>query len=71
MIEHFQLTINRMEKNLNELKEAQREALKEGRQGQAESFDSGRVKLRHCGSVQSGKDDGDGEGVWPEKEAGR
>jgi site-specific DNA-cytosine methylase len=36
MLEHFQQTINRLEKNLNELKEAQKEALSKGRQGQAE-----------------------------------
>ena len=38
LLEHFQQTINRLEKNLNELKEAQKEALNKGRQGQAELF---------------------------------
>ena len=38
MLAHFQQTINRLEKNLNELKEAQKEALSKGRQGQAELF---------------------------------
>jgi hypothetical protein len=67
LLDIFQQTINRLEKNLNELKEAQREALKEGRQGQVELLSIQGVKLRHCGTIQSGKDDGDGEGVWPER----